>query len=697
MRSCFWVVSLLVICVFVTPRAKAEDIDLSNGHYPMIYVSTSETEAHFNVLVPRNKTYHFRAKGILGETVEGPIQDQQGLLHDHVLKVKFTGLTAATEYQLEISDVSKYGEEIVDRRVFSTFDHSRTDLTFAAGSCMSDEMRYEDARQKIAANMLRQNPDVILLDGDQVYVDAFDYVARHKVTELDVWMRYFRSFQVNPLFRSKRLVPTLTAWDDHDTGIDNGNMHTPTIAEARRAFQSLFGAPEIAGIAENGKNGLYRIVSIRGQNFVLLDNRSFRDEPDPNNRYGHIGKEQEEWLLEQLKSKKGFFWLVIGDMWGGKTETQVQKDGSVRRLTEGFYGDHPKQYTELMKAIHETGVPYGLISGDIHSTQIIEHGPEHRKTTRFAPFNTVEITSSPMFSFIFRERPGEEPLWKDPQRIAGIKEYNFVVVRTGAAPNGLDFAAASIGTEGNPFFSYGMRLDKEPTYRSARRRLLVRGKELKTKDKKIKVAFFDADSTLRISKSGRLSANNPLDVIILPGVANKIAELTKDGYLIAIVSNQGGIISKNVTFNQDNSYEGKFQIADQALKYTIRLIQKENPLAKIHYYDFAERGKGDFYTKPSVGMAKHLERVLAKKGFEIDWNNSFMVGDSDYTEDQISPRGRRGDASSPSDREFAENLNIRHIHPQDLLGWTDVQRKAIVNHDPKALLKTLHCELALSE
>src|SRR6188508_2373519 len=66
---------------------------------------------------------------------------------------------------------------------------------------------------------------------------------------------------------------------------------------------------------------------------------------------------------------------------------------------------------------------------------------------------------------------------------------------------------------------------------------------------KVRVAFFDADSTLRVAKNYTVSANGPKDVNILPFVGPKIAELNAQGYLVAIVSNQGGISKKDANGN----------------------------------------------------------------------------------------------------------------------------------------------------
>lgn len=173
----------------------------------------------------------------------------------------------------------------------------------------------------------------------------------------------------------------------------------------------------------------------------------------------------------------------------------------------------------------------------------------------------------------------------------------------------------------------------------------------------VKVAFFDADSTLRVSKSGSVSANGPKDVILLPFVADRIAELNQAGYLIMIVSNQGGV-GKGIL---------PIQTADAALFYTVKLIRGKNKKARVHYIDFAENE--DQFRKPGTGMAENLENELKKSGLSIDWKNSFMVGDSAYKSTDTKPDGTQGTHFSNADRLFAKNLNIAFFEPNDFFGW----------------------------
>lgn len=178
---------------------------------------------------------------------------------------------------------------------------------------------------------------------------------------------------------------------------------------------------------------------------------------------------------------------------------------------------------------------------------------------------------------------------------------------------------------------------------------------------KIKVAFFDADSTLRVSKSGSVSANGINDVQILPGMGGKLQELAQKGFLIYIVSNQGGVQSKAVTC----------EIADGALYYTVQQIEADGGV--IHGYDFAENS--DEFRKPDIGMALRLEQNLKLKfgkNARIDLTKSFMVGDSAYKKGvDTRPDGKPGTHFSNSDRLFAEKLGVEFIEAAVFFGWRE--------------------------
>jgi DNA 3'-phosphatase len=174
----------------------------------------------------------------------------------------------------------------------------------------------------------------------------------------------------------------------------------------------------------------------------------------------------------------------------------------------------------------------------------------------------------------------------------------------------------------------------------------------------IKVAFLDADSTLRVSKSGSVSANGADDVNVLPFVAAGVARLQAEGYLTAIVSNQGGIEQGHITY----------EIAEGALAFTASQLGALG--GRIDYFDFAEAKGKD--RKPEVGMALRLDELLQEKcGRPLDVEASIMVGDSGYKKgvDGPHPDGRPADDFSNADRGFAENLGVPFHEPTDFFGW----------------------------
>ncbi len=183
--------------------------------------------------------------------------------------------------------------------------------------------------------------------------------------------------------------------------------------------------------------------------------------------------------------------------------------------------------------------------------------------------------------------------------------------------------------------------------------------------KKVRIAFFDADSTLRVAPSGSVSANGPKDVAVLPMLREKLRELESQGFLLAIVSNQAGVQKGYVTAKD----------AEAALAFTISELGQRG--IRFHYFDFAENE--DENRKPGLGMAERLAALVeAKFGVGVDWAGSFVVGDSGWKKGvDLEPDGTPGEDFSNTDRLFAENLAKKHPgvvfhHPRDFFSWKKV-------------------------
>jgi len=203
---------------------------------------------------------------------------------------------------------------------------------------------------------------------------------------------------------------------------------------------------------------------------------------------------------------------------------------------------------------------------------------------------------------------------------------------------------------------YASKVCCEPKVVSQRRSLATYSCSSEPGD--IPVAFLDADSTLRVSKSGAPTANAADDVYVLPFAANKIKELSEQGYFIAVVSNQGGVSHGFTTV----------EVAEGALVYLAN--QLDSLGATVDYLDFAD--DYDNYRKPNTGMKDELDQLLNDKcGVGVDLDRSLMIGDAGYKKnvDGNHPDGRPADDFSNSDRGLAENLSIPFTEPTDAFGW----------------------------
>jgi D-glycero-D-manno-heptose 1,7-bisphosphate phosphatase len=200
----------------------------------------------------------------------------------------------------------------------------------------------------------------------------------------------------------------------------------------------------------------------------------------------------------------------------------------------------------------------------------------------------------------------------------------------------------------------------------------------------IPVAFFDADSTLRVSKSGSVTAASAEDVNVLPFAAEYIKDLNAQGYLVAVVSNQGGVASGATPY----------EVAEGALVFTLSQLAKLG--GKVDYLDFADQK--DEFRKPNTGMPEHLDGLLeAACGVGVDWGQSFMIGDAGYKQnvDGPHPDGRPADDFSNSDRLMAENVGIPFTEPTDAFGWREFETYNI--HSQAELVELLDAMEAEAE
>lgn len=137
-------------------------------------------------------------------------------------------------------------------------------------------------------------------------------------------------------------------------------------------------------------------------------------------------------------------------------------------------------------------------------------------------------------------------------------------------------------------------------------------------------ACFDLDGTIRYSANG-IYIETPEDIRLYPEVDQKLWELRKAGYLLFGISNQGG-----VAYGKKSEQD----VANELIR-TFELFPNGNPFHIVKTCYHMEGGTHEPYNirslmrKPYYGMLVLCEQEAIMKGWALDWNNSFFVGDRD--------------------------------------------------------------------
>lgn len=177
----------------------------------------------------------------------------------------------------------------------------------------------------------------------------------------------------------------------------------------------------------------------------------------------------------------------------------------------------------------------------------------------------------------------------------------------------------------------------------------------------VKVAAFDMDSTLIDSKSGFKWGRGPTDwkwwhrANEQSNVLSKVKELSKEGFLLVIFTNQG-LLSPDITRKSYQNFVKKLGMMMEELKANgiddvLVYASVAMPAKKAKVYN----DKVTLMRKPSIGMWKEFIDYIQSFGATIDMENSFFVGDA---------AGRPGDHLD-SDKVFAQSAGLKFMTPEE--------------------------------
>ncbi|MFO7843594.1 MAG: HAD family hydrolase [Bacteroidales bacterium] len=128
-----------------------------------------------------------------------------------------------------------------------------------------------------------------------------------------------------------------------------------------------------------------------------------------------------------------------------------------------------------------------------------------------------------------------------------------------------------------------------------------------------KAVFFDRDGVINFERGEYTYL--PKDFVINEGIIPSLKKLQEQGFLLIIVSNQGGI-SKEL-YTKEQVEEVHQYLMDELKKHEIQLTE-------IYYCPHHAAFENCLCRKPKSLM---LEKAIAR--FDIDIHPSYMIGDSE--------------------------------------------------------------------
>jgi alkaline phosphatase D len=259
----------------------------------------------------------------------------------------------------------------------------------AFGSCAKQWQQ-----QAIWDAVIAAQPDLFIYLGDAIYADT-DGTTAWVVSEKQLQGEWNRLADKPEFQAARAAIPFMATWDNHDYGTHAGGAEFELKRMSKKIFLDFFGEPTESRL--RNREGIYdaKIFGPEGRRvqIILLDTKyhrsTFKKDPVPKverlkrGKVGgyiadddpaktHLGKEQWEWLEEQL-SRPAEVRLIV-------SSTQVI--ANEKGMDE--WGNFPRERQRLFDLIQSTG-PKGtvILSGNVH----------------FAELSRVDVDGYPLYDF----------------------------------------------------------------------------------------------------------------------------------------------------------------------------------------------------------------------------------------------------------------------------------------------------------
>ena len=235
------------------------------------------------------------------------------------------------------------------------------------GSCFKHQIWNENSQALSSA--ANYKPDSWIWLGDVAYLDNIQAAGilgfqMNKLEEMK--KRFDRSYEdVNYTKLRKSVKKIYGVWDDHDSGLNDGDKNVPFRDEIRKLFLKFLEEPKdsVRWTRKDGIYGSYYLDNAQQIKLILIDSRSSRD--PPKNKFNltdesELGEKQEEWLKQELKNSEAKFTII------GSGLPVIPDD----RLFP-FESTYPRTRKIILET-HNPKTRFMILSGDVHYAEVFK-------------------------------------------------------------------------------------------------------------------------------------------------------------------------------------------------------------------------------------------------------------------------------------------------------------------------------------
>ncbi len=373
----------------------------SGKNHVLIWLQTKEpATAYLKYWISKNTDSYLLSPEIISDKESG-----------NTFHFDLQNLKPGERYRYEVY-INNIKQEFEEPLFFQTQSDSAVggEFSFATGSCAyTKEPDTESEEYKGIYNIYNSiaalKPDFMLWLGDNVYFENTDITSKEGMLH-----RY--TFSRGNLYLQKLLRTShhYAIWDDHDFGSNDADSTFKNKAYSNEMFRLFWCNNNLTEFPK--RNSIANVFSWDDVDFFLLDDRTFRA-PTKNARANKqlLGKEQINWLIEELKGSKATFKFIA---MGGQI---LNPDAKFEN-----YSRYKKEWKYLLSELDKSGVGgIILLTGDRHFSEATMMPRENK-------YPLLELTCSPLTSGVPRKEFGHNKF-----RVTGslIAERNFSIITIG--------------------------------------------------------------------------------------------------------------------------------------------------------------------------------------------------------------------------------------------------------------------------